>query len=51
MAYLSIVLMIKALSVSIERMCSSLLVSSDMVIAASSARLIVCLRYKSRIKM
>jgi hypothetical protein len=43
MAYLRMVLMLKALSVRIERVWSSLLASSAMVIAANSARLIVCL--------
>ena len=43
MAYLRMVLMLKALSVNIERVWSSLLAYSAMVIAASSARLIVCL--------
>ncbi len=42
-AYLRMVLMLKALSVSIESVWSSLLVSSAMVMAASSTRLIVCL--------
>ena len=42
MAYLRMVLMLKALSVRIERVWSSLLASSAMVIAANSARLIVC---------
>jgi len=42
MSYLRMGLMLKALSVSIERDWSSLLASSAMVIAASSARLIVC---------
>ena len=42
-AYLRMVLMLKALSVNIERVWSSLLASSAMVIATSSARLIVCL--------
>ena len=42
-AYLRMVLMMKALSVSIESVWSSSLASSAMVIAASSARLIVCL--------
>jgi hypothetical protein len=42
-AYLRMVLMLKALSVSIERVWSGLLASSAMVIAASSARLIMCL--------
>ena len=41
MAYLRMVLMLKALSARIERVWSSLLASSAMVIAASSARLIV----------
>ena len=43
MVYLRIVFMLKALSVKIERMWPSLLASSAMVIAASSARLMVCL--------
>ena len=43
MAYRLMVLMLKALSVSIERVCSNVLASSAMVIAASSARLIVYL--------
>ena len=43
MAYLRIVLMLKALSVRIKRVWSSLLASSAMVIAARSTRLIVCL--------
>jgi len=43
MAYLRLVLMLKALSVSIERMWTSSLASSAMVIATSSAWLIVCL--------
>ena len=43
MAYLRIVLMLKALSVNIEKMWSSLLASSAVMIAARSARLIVCL--------
>ena len=43
MAYLRIVLMPKALSINIERECSCLLASSAMVMAASSARFIVCL--------
>ena len=43
MEYLRIVLMLKALSISIERDFSCLLVSSARVIAASSARFIVCL--------
>ena len=43
MAYLLMVLILKALSVSIEREFSCLLVSSARVIAASSARFIVCL--------
>ena len=42
-AYLRIVLMLKALSVNIERLWSFLLASSTIVIAASSAWLIVCL--------
>jgi len=43
MAYLRIVLMLKTLSIKIERVLSCLLSSSTIVIAASSARLIVCL--------
>jgi len=43
MAYLSMVLMMKALSISIERELPCLLVSSARVMAASSARFIVCL--------
>ena len=43
MAYLRMVLMMKALSVRIERVWLSLLASSAMVIAATSARLILCL--------
>ena len=43
MAYLWMVLMPKALSVSIERVCLCLLDSSAMVMAASSARFMVCL--------
>ncbi len=43
MAYLRIVLMLKALSVSIERVRSFLLASSASVMAASSARFMVCL--------
>jgi hypothetical protein len=43
MTYLRMVLMLKALSVNIERMWSSLLASSAIVIAANYARLIVCL--------
>ena len=43
MAYLRMVLMLKALSVSIERAGSCLLASSAMVMAASSARFMVCL--------
>ncbi len=43
MTYLRMVLMLKALSVNIERVWSCLLASSAMVIATSSARLIVCL--------
>ena len=43
MAYLRIVLMLKALSVKIEIVWSSLFDSSAMVTAASSARLMVCL--------
>ncbi len=41
--YLRMVLMLTALSVNSERACSCLLVSSAMVMVASSARLIVCL--------
>ena len=43
MAYLRMLLMLKALSVSIERMWSFLLASSASVMAASSARFMVCL--------
>ena len=43
MAYLRMVLMLKALSVNMERLWSCLLVSSARAMAASSARLIVCL--------
>ena len=43
MAYLRMVLMMKALSVNIEREFSCLLTSSAKVMAASSARFIVCL--------
>ena len=43
MAYLRMVLMMKALSVSIERTGSCFLDSSAMVMASSSARFIVCL--------
>ena len=43
MAYLRTVLMLKALSFSIESVWSSLLASSAMEMAASSARLIICL--------
>jgi hypothetical protein len=43
MAYLRMVLMLKALSVRIMMEWSSLFDSSAMVMAASSARLIVCL--------
>ena len=42
MAYLRMVLMLKALSMSIERVCSFLLASSASVMAASSARFMVC---------
>ena len=42
MAYLRMMLILKALSVSIERVWSSLLASSAMMISASSAPLIVC---------
>jgi len=42
MAYLRRVLMMKELSVRIESVWSSLLASSAIVIAASSARLILC---------
>ncbi len=42
-AYLRMVLMLKALSVSIERVCLFLLASSTNVMAASSARFLVCL--------
>jgi hypothetical protein len=43
MAYLRMVSMLKALSVSIERVWSFLLASSASVMAASSALLVVCL--------
>ena len=43
MAYLRMLFMLKALSVNIESVWSSLLASSAMVIADSSARLMVCL--------
>ena len=43
MAYLRMVLMLKALSVNIERACSCLFESSAMAMAASSARFIACL--------
>ncbi len=43
MAYLRMVLMLKALSVRIDIAGLSLLASSAMAIAASSAQLIVCL--------
>ncbi len=43
MAYLRMVLMLKALSVNIEREFSCLLASSAKAMAASSARFIVCL--------
>ena len=43
MAYLRMVLMLKALSASIESVGSLLLASSDSVMAASSARFMVCL--------
>ncbi len=43
MAYLRMVLMLKALSVNIDIVGLSLLASSAMAIAASSVRLIVCL--------
>ena len=43
MAYLRMVLMLKALSMSIERVWSFVLASSASVMAASSARFIVCL--------
>jgi hypothetical protein len=43
MAYLRMVLMLKALLVNIEREFSCLLASSAKVMAASSARFIVCL--------
>ena len=43
MAYLRMVLMLNALSVSIERVWSFLLASSASVMAASSARFMVCL--------
>ena len=43
MAHLRMVLMMKALSVNIEKVWSYLLASSAMVMAASSARFMVCL--------
>ena len=43
MAYLRMVLMLKALSVKIERVCWCLLASRAMVMAASSTMLMVCL--------
>ena len=43
MAYLRMVLMLKALSVSVERVCSCLLASSAMVMATSFARFMACL--------
>ena len=43
MTYLSMVLMLKALSISIERVWSSLSASSAISIAASSTQLNVCL--------
>ena len=43
MAYLRMVLMLKALSVSIDRVWSFLLASSASVMAASSARFMLCL--------
>jgi hypothetical protein len=43
MAYLRMVLMLKALTVNIERVWSCLLASSAMVMAARSARFMVCL--------
>ena len=43
MAYLRMVLMLKALSVNMERLWSCLLASRARVMAASSARFIVCL--------
>ena len=43
MAYLRMMLMLKAISVSIERVWSFLLASSASVMAASSARFMVCL--------
>jgi hypothetical protein len=43
MAYLRMALMMKALSVNIEREFSCLLASSAKVMAASSTRFIVCL--------
>ena len=43
MAYLRMVLMLKALSVNIERELSFLLASGARVMAASSARFMVCL--------
>ena len=43
MAYLCMVLKLKALSINSKSTCSCLLASSTMVDAASSARFIVCL--------
>ena len=43
MVYIRMVLMMKALSVNIERVCSCLLASNTMVMAASSARFMECL--------
>ena len=43
MAYLHMVFMLKALSFKIERVCSCLLASRAIVMAASSARFMVCL--------
>jgi len=43
MAYLRMVLMMKALSINIERVFSCLLASRARAMAASSARFIVCL--------
>jgi hypothetical protein len=42
LAYLRMILMLKALPVNIERACSCLSTSSAMVMAVSSARFIVC---------
>ncbi len=43
MAYLRMVLMLKAISINIERVWSCLLASSARVMAASSAQFMVCL--------